>query len=159
MLDKYKAHLAGLKDLRNVAPRRLQHLQEGWFEYALEYSGACFMCDKPGKEGVPCDELRPDTPPLSHPPRQSSSQGLSQGSSCGRTGVHALAPTSSGIVDDNPNEIPSPDYTSNPFLIDNQRTPTPSDVESCAPTPPPTVEYNEYGCRTAHSNGKGRARD
>ncbi|KAG8726439.1 hypothetical protein FRC10_007121, partial [Ceratobasidium sp. 414] len=34
MLDKYEAHLAGLKDLRKVAPRRVQRLQEGWFEYA-----------------------------------------------------------------------------------------------------------------------------
>ncbi|KAG9084998.1 hypothetical protein FRC06_003774, partial [Ceratobasidium sp. 370] len=34
MLDKYEAHLVGLKDLRKVAPKRLQSMQDGWFEYA-----------------------------------------------------------------------------------------------------------------------------
>ncbi|KAG9094155.1 hypothetical protein FRC06_011110 [Ceratobasidium sp. 370] len=154
MLEKYEAHLAGLKDLRKVAPRRLERLQEGWFEYAAEYSGAWFMHEKSGKDGVPREELRPDTPPPSPPPGQS----LSQGSSCGGTSVRAVAPTSSQI-DDDLYEIPTPGHSPNPFFIDNQRVPTPPNVESHAPTPPLPAEYNEHGCRTARSNGKGRARD
>lgn len=35
MLDKYEAHLTGLKELRAVAPTRLTHLQEYWFQYAM----------------------------------------------------------------------------------------------------------------------------
>ncbi|KAG9108045.1 hypothetical protein FRC07_008531 [Ceratobasidium sp. 392] len=34
MLYKYKAHLAGLKDLHNFAPRQMQCLQDEWFSYA-----------------------------------------------------------------------------------------------------------------------------
>jgi hypothetical protein len=34
MLEKYEGHLASLKDLRKIAPRRLERLQDGWFEYA-----------------------------------------------------------------------------------------------------------------------------
>jgi hypothetical protein len=33
MLDKYKAHLAGLKELHTVAPRRFLKLQDEWTQY------------------------------------------------------------------------------------------------------------------------------
>jgi hypothetical protein len=33
MLDKYEAHLAGLKELRAVAPRRFLKLQDEWTQY------------------------------------------------------------------------------------------------------------------------------
>jgi hypothetical protein len=33
MRDKYEAHLAGLKDLRDVAPRRMARLQAEWRKY------------------------------------------------------------------------------------------------------------------------------
>ncbi|KAG8721716.1 hypothetical protein FRC08_010852 [Ceratobasidium sp. 394] len=157
MLDKYEAHLAGLKELRKIAPKRLQRMQDGWFEYASEYSGACFIREKCDQECTPREELRPDTPPPPPPPRQSSSQGSSQGSSRSGTSVRALAPTSSYVEDDDLYE--TPDLGPNPFFIDDQRAPTPSDVESRAPTPPPPAEYNEHGCQTARSKGKGRARD
>ncbi|KAG8729046.1 hypothetical protein FRC10_004333 [Ceratobasidium sp. 414] len=160
MLEKYEAHLTGLKDLQKVAPRRLECLQEGWFEYAAEYSGAWFTHEKSGKDGVPCKELRPDTPPPLPSPGQPSSQGLLQGLSHGGTSVCAVAPTSSHIDDDDDlYEMPNPNHSLNPFFIDDQCKPTPSNVESRAPTPPPPTEYNEHGCQTARSKGKGRARD
>ncbi|KAG8733362.1 hypothetical protein FRC10_000287 [Ceratobasidium sp. 414] len=161
MLEKYKAHLAGLKDLRKVALRRLECLQEGWFEYAAEYSGTWFTHEKSGKDGVPCEELHPDTPPLPPLPGQSLLQESSQGSSCGGTSVHALAPASSHIEDDDDlyKTMPNPNHSLNPFFIDDQHAPTPSNVESRASTPPPPTEYNEHGCQTAHSKGKGRAHD
>ncbi|KAG9075267.1 hypothetical protein FRC06_010187, partial [Ceratobasidium sp. 370] len=103
------------------------------------------------EECTPREELRPDTPPP---------QSSSQGSSRGGTSIRALAPTSSDIDDDcGLYEVPSVNHASNPFFIDDQRTPTPSDAESRAPTPLPTAEYNEHGCQTARSKGKGRARD
>jgi hypothetical protein len=34
MLDRYEAHLTGLKDLREIAPRRMFHLQNEWIDYA-----------------------------------------------------------------------------------------------------------------------------
>jgi hypothetical protein len=35
MLEKYESHLTGLKELRAVAPTRLQHMQDDWYKYAL----------------------------------------------------------------------------------------------------------------------------
>jgi hypothetical protein len=35
MLDKYEAHLTGLKDLRDIAPNRMFGLQKDWLEYAV----------------------------------------------------------------------------------------------------------------------------
>ncbi|KAG9092813.1 hypothetical protein FRC06_011781 [Ceratobasidium sp. 370] len=160
MLDKYEAHLAGLKDLRKVAPRRLERLQEGWFEYATEYSGAWFAHEKSGKDGVPREELCPDTPLPSPPPRQSLSQESSQGPSHRGTSVCALAPISSRVTEeDDFYEIPYPNRGPNPFFIDDQHVPTPSNVESRTPTPPPPAEYNKHGCQTARSKGQGRASD
>ncbi|KAG8685288.1 hypothetical protein FRC08_013209 [Ceratobasidium sp. 394] len=155
MLEKYEGHLAGLKDLRKVAPRRLQRLQEGWFEYAAEYFGAWFTHEKSGKDGVPCEELRPDTPPPSPPRAESLSQGSLQGSSRGGTSVRALAPTSSRIEDDDYDlyEMPYPDHGPNPFFIDDQHAPTPSDVESRAPTPPPPVSAPRVTQRRCPSRG------
>ncbi|KAG9075915.1 hypothetical protein FS749_012356 [Ceratobasidium sp. UAMH 11750] len=62
MLDKYEAHLAGLKDLEEVAPERMEELRKQWAKYAQAYSGASFVRRRGGQAATLRSELRPDTP-------------------------------------------------------------------------------------------------
>ncbi|KAG9127158.1 hypothetical protein FRC07_000416 [Ceratobasidium sp. 392] len=139
MLNKYKAHLAGLKDLRKVAPRLVVDLQNRWFEYASEYSGASFVCSRADQPTSQQSEMRPDTPepePLPEPP--------AKGSSCRSTSCQALSPALSVTY-------PDPD-----LFLDDERDQTLLPDKSCCPSP---VEDNKHGCVTAASKGKGRADD
>ncbi|KAG9079828.1 hypothetical protein FRC06_007423, partial [Ceratobasidium sp. 370] len=161
MLDKYEAHLTGLKDFRKAAPRRLEKLQDGWFEYASQYSGATFVREKSGQEPGPCSEFRPDTPPPSpSPPPESPSQGSSHGGNNASALAATNAPTNVVMEEDDLyNHPPSLHPETNPFLAPDDRcASTPHDVEH-APTPTPDAEFNERGYPTAQSKGKGRACD
>ncbi|QRV72595.1 hypothetical protein RhiJN_14949 [Ceratobasidium sp. AG-Ba] len=153
MLDKYETHLAGLKELRSVAPRRMEKLQKGWSEYAFDYCGASFLDkDKDRDEAVFHSEFRPDTPPPEAPSESSR-----------RTSLRALGPENSrDFPEDGEDQLYSPVHGSpiertrspNPFL--NYSHAKPPGLDSSRP-PLPDAEYNEYGYRTAHSKGKGRA--
>ncbi|QRV91330.1 hypothetical protein RhiJN_19348 [Ceratobasidium sp. AG-Ba] len=152
MLDKYESHLAGLKGLQAVAPRRTEKLQLGWANYAFDYCGASFVDERKNREEVVFhSEFRPDTPPLEDPSESS------------RTGsLRALAPESSRVLpEDGEERMYSPvpgspierTRSPNPFL--ELRADTPYEDESRPPSPDP--EYNEHGYRTARSKGKDRA--
>ncbi|KAG9091639.1 hypothetical protein FRC06_000482 [Ceratobasidium sp. 370] len=63
MLNKYVAHLRGLKEARAGAKARVLRLQQEWFDYGFEYSGA-MMVDDPFTQIITLrSEIRPDTPP------------------------------------------------------------------------------------------------
>ncbi|KAG9096298.1 hypothetical protein FRC06_008817 [Ceratobasidium sp. 370] len=63
MLNKYVAHLRGLKEARAGAKARMLRLQQEWFDYGFEYSGA-MMIDDPYTQMITLrSEIRPDTPP------------------------------------------------------------------------------------------------
>ncbi|KAG8712848.1 hypothetical protein FRC08_014014 [Ceratobasidium sp. 394] len=63
MLNKYVAHLRGLKEACAGAKARLLRLQQEWFDYGFEYSGA-MMTDDPSTQMITLrSEIRPDTPP------------------------------------------------------------------------------------------------
>ncbi|QRV78996.1 hypothetical protein RhiJN_07011 [Ceratobasidium sp. AG-Ba] len=129
MLDKYESHLAGLKGLQAVAPIRTAKLQQGWSEYAFDYCGASFIDEsKDREEAMLHSEFRPDTPPPEAPSESSRPRSL-----------RALAPETTPV-------FPEDEYS---------RAETPEYNESRSPSP--DAEYNEYGYRTAHSKGKGRA--
>ncbi|KAG8690901.1 hypothetical protein FRC11_008261 [Ceratobasidium sp. 423] len=64
MCEKYEAQLAGLKELRRVAPRRMHRLQNEWRDYAAGYSGAVFVPDEADDVPVHQPLMRPDTPEL-----------------------------------------------------------------------------------------------
>ncbi|KAG9098213.1 hypothetical protein FRC06_006638, partial [Ceratobasidium sp. 370] len=66
MLDKYEAHLAGLKALRDIAPDRLNDLQTEWHDYTKSYAGALFVHTHHGQAVTLHSELRPDTPRPEH---------------------------------------------------------------------------------------------
>ncbi|CEL59040.1 LON domain serine protease, putative [Rhizoctonia solani AG-1 IB] len=61
MHDKYEAQLAGLKTLRDVAPRRMNRLQDEWKCYVVEYSGASFELEET-QDLAGKSQIRPDTP-------------------------------------------------------------------------------------------------
>ncbi|QRV92933.1 hypothetical protein RhiJN_20951 [Ceratobasidium sp. AG-Ba] len=157
MLDKYEAHLQNLKELQSVAPRRLERMQAGWTEYAFDYSGASFLQSGKDREQATFHaEMRPDTPPPETPVGSLTPLSLGEGSS-----TRALAPSSSRVMPSEAEfdvfhvaDLDERSCSPNP-LFDAPRAPTPYHAASRPSSPPP--EYNEYGCRTASSSGKGRA--
>ncbi|KAG9100784.1 hypothetical protein FRC06_003742 [Ceratobasidium sp. 370] len=63
MREKYEAHLAGLKELREIAPRRMAKLQTKWRKYVEQYSGVSFTDPEEDEAGGSRpSEMRPDTP-------------------------------------------------------------------------------------------------
>ncbi|KAF8754468.1 hypothetical protein RHS01_06101 [Rhizoctonia solani] len=62
MREKYKAQLAGLKELCKVAPRRLRQLQMEWRDYVAEYLGALFVPESNSNAGLCSTRICPDTP-------------------------------------------------------------------------------------------------
>ncbi|CAE6450360.1 unnamed protein product [Rhizoctonia solani] len=61
MQQKYEAQLTSLKDLREVAPRRMRRLQSEWNNYVVEYSGAAFEQQSDASPAQK-NQMRPDTP-------------------------------------------------------------------------------------------------
>ncbi|KAG9082203.1 hypothetical protein FRC06_005170 [Ceratobasidium sp. 370] len=62
MLNKYVAHLRGLKEARAAARGRIGRLQDHWFAFGLEYSGAVPV-DEPIYQPITLQsEVCPDTP-------------------------------------------------------------------------------------------------
>ncbi|KAG8690078.1 hypothetical protein FRC11_013989 [Ceratobasidium sp. 423] len=61
MHKKYKSQLAGLKELRTVAPRCMHCLQNQWRDYVVEYLGASFEPEN-NALSVHRSQMRPDTP-------------------------------------------------------------------------------------------------
>ncbi|CAE6403487.1 unnamed protein product [Rhizoctonia solani] len=141
MREKYEAQLAGLKELRDIAPRRMQRLQDRWRDYAAEYSGAVLVPEGTDSEPARTSRMRPDTPEpdnaisveemearlLEHARQESIRENL------GRMAAQELA-EGMGIDEDEDSHASAP--------------------PSRSPSPP--VEFNEYGVLTARSKGKRR---
>ncbi|KAG8716828.1 hypothetical protein FRC08_008739 [Ceratobasidium sp. 394] len=154
MLNKYEAHLAGLKELHAVAPRRLHGLQDQWSTYAKEYSGASFI-RKAGTQAVTLSsELRPDTPePATHEEDQYDTDAEES-----RLLEAARIASLEQLIHDNRTLKDVDSRAGSPaFDLDGLHVATPHTIRSHSPTPPPAVEYNEEGRLTARSKGKGRA--
>ncbi|QRW15596.1 LON domain serine protease [Rhizoctonia solani] len=62
MQGKYKAQLAGLKELHKVAPRCLRQLQMEWQDYIVEYLGALFVPEGNSNAGLCSTRICLDTP-------------------------------------------------------------------------------------------------
>lgn len=153
MREKYEATLSSLKELRDIAPRRMERLQREWREYVEQYSGATFKSpEELEAEGAARpSEMRPDTPEpednamgvdemneqLFETARQASLRERMLGL-ISRHGVRADDAAMDLDDDGEPEEQP------------DDRT------RSRSPTPPP-VELDENGRLTARSKGKGRA--
>ncbi|KAG9088020.1 hypothetical protein FRC06_002258 [Ceratobasidium sp. 370] len=146
MLDKYEAHLAGLKALRDVAPQRLSDLQTDWRDYTKSYSGASFIRTHRGQAVTLHSELRPDTP---RPERH-----------CRRGQVDAERAVDHDELDSRLTQTARlaslQQLAIERGVLDetNTRAETPDVFQSCPSTPP--VEYNKHGRITARSKGKGQ---
>ncbi|QRV99082.1 hypothetical protein RhiJN_27101 [Ceratobasidium sp. AG-Ba] len=138
MLDKYEAHLAGLKELRSVAPRRFKRLQDEW-----DYTGASFVRTSNGQAVTDRSELRPDSPVE----RSSAEQWEELDLELEEERMMRDAQMASIETLD--------DYLETRQLDDRHPT---DDVPSHTPSPTPAVEYDSSGRLTARSKGKGRAR-
>ncbi|KAG8732766.1 hypothetical protein FRC10_000616 [Ceratobasidium sp. 414] len=62
MLNKYVAHLRGLKSARRRAKLRFKHLAQEWFDFRFEYSGAMELDDPFTQPVTQEEDIRPDTP-------------------------------------------------------------------------------------------------
>ncbi|KAF8609549.1 hypothetical protein BDV93DRAFT_503858 [Ceratobasidium sp. AG-I] len=62
MLNKYVAHLRGLKEARAAAKTRITRLQKHWFDYGYEYSGATLPDELYDQPITLRSDVRPDTP-------------------------------------------------------------------------------------------------
>ncbi|KAG9091249.1 hypothetical protein FS749_016677 [Ceratobasidium sp. UAMH 11750] len=62
LLHKYVAHLRGLKETRITAKSRVERLQEKWFEFGYQYSGAIPIYEPYYQPITLRTDVRPDTP-------------------------------------------------------------------------------------------------
>ncbi|KAG9083275.1 hypothetical protein FRC06_004610 [Ceratobasidium sp. 370] len=148
MLDKYEAHLAGLKNIRTIAGGRLSELQDGWLLYAEQYSGASFARPRGGQAITLLSELRPDTPERERVPdeRRIDYEELEERLvQAARLASLKQAAIERSMRDEDESHAGTPPMG----------TQSPNTLRSRSPAPP--MEYNEYGCVTASSKGKGRA--
>ncbi|QRV76878.1 Formin-like protein 20 [Ceratobasidium sp. AG-Ba] len=143
MLDKYEAHLAGLKELRSVAPRRFQRLQDEWSAYIRDYTGASFVRTSTGQAITDRSELRPDSPVEQSPTKQREELDLELEE---ERMMHDAHMASIETLED---------YWETRGLDNGQLFA--DSVPSRTPSPDPTVEYDSNGRLTARSKGKGRA--
>ncbi|QRV93926.1 LON domain serine protease [Ceratobasidium sp. AG-Ba] len=138
MLDKYEAHLAGLKELRSVAPRRFKWLQDEWSAYIRDYTGASFVCTGNGQAVTDRSELRPDSPVE----RPSSEQWDELDLELEEERMMRDAQMASIETLE--------DYYETRQLDDQHIT---DDVPSRTPSPTPVAEYDSNGRLTARSKG------
>ncbi|QRV81049.1 hypothetical protein RhiJN_09064 [Ceratobasidium sp. AG-Ba] len=61
MLNKYVAHLRGLKAARRKAKGRFKRLAQEWFDFGFEYSGAMELEDPFDQTVTQASNVRPDT--------------------------------------------------------------------------------------------------
>ncbi|QRV93721.1 Formin-like protein 20 [Ceratobasidium sp. AG-Ba] len=62
MLNKYVAHLRGLRTARRTAKTRFKRLAKEWFKFGFEYSGAVKPADPFTQPVTLASDIRPDTP-------------------------------------------------------------------------------------------------
>ncbi|CAE6370490.1 unnamed protein product [Rhizoctonia solani] len=142
MREKYEAQLAGLKELREIAPRRMNRLLDEWRDYAAGYSGAVFVSDDADTMSVRKSQMRPDTPE----PEDTISIEEMEAQLLETARLESLRERELALAAQELEEMPVDE--------DNgSDSPTP---RTRSPSPLP-IERNEYGVVTARSKGKRRA--
>ncbi|GAB1528370.1 hypothetical protein RhiTH_011564 [Rhizoctonia solani] len=140
MQEKYKAQLAGLKELRKVAPRRLRRLQMEWRDYVAEYSGALFVPESNSNAGLCSTRIRPDTPK----PEDRDAISMDE------METHLFKNAQQASNQEQMDLISAQEMVDGNIDIDINADPHSS---RC---PSPILEYNKHGILTAYSKGKGR---
>ncbi|EUC56335.1 hypothetical protein RSOL_172160, partial [Rhizoctonia solani AG-3 Rhs1AP] len=140
MREKYEAQLAGLQQLRRVAPRRMHRLQNEWRD---EYSGALLGPTNEGNaDPTHLSQMRPDTPELG------------EAISVEEMDERLLETARQESIRERMAQLAGEDLANSMDVDEDLRSGT-SAPPSRAQTPP-TPEYNDYGVLTARSKGKGR---
>ncbi|KAG9087049.1 hypothetical protein FRC06_002757 [Ceratobasidium sp. 370] len=153
MCEKYEAHLAGLKELCGIAPKRMAELQEKWRKYVEEYSGISFTDPKNDETGVlrPL-EMRPDTPESD---MEADLMATQDAMSTEELNEQLFATAHQESLRDRMREIiackEQEAQAGAPTFDDDD------DAHSRSPSPA-VVKLNEHGRLTARAKGKGRAR-
>ncbi|KAF8670469.1 hypothetical protein RHS04_08598 [Rhizoctonia solani] len=140
MREKYEAQLAGLKELRKVAPRRLRQLQMEWRDYVAEYSGALFVPESDSNAGSCSTRIRPDTP------KPEDCDAISTD----EMETHLFENARQASNQEQMDLISAQEMVDGNIDIDINADPH----SSCCPSP--ILEYNKHGILTAYSKGKGR---
>ncbi|GAB1526095.1 hypothetical protein RhiTH_009261 [Rhizoctonia solani] len=140
MREKYEAQLAGLKELRKVAPRRLRRLQMEWRDYVAEYSGALFVPESDSNAGSCSTRIRPDTPEPEDRDAISTDE----------METHLFENARQASNQEQMDLISAQEMVDGDIDIDINADPHSS---RC---PSPILEYNKHGILTAYSKGKGR---
>ncbi|KDN46239.1 hypothetical protein RSAG8_04466, partial [Rhizoctonia solani AG-8 WAC10335] len=141
MREKYEAQLAGLKELREAAPRRMNRLQDEWRDYTAGYSGAVFISDDADTASVRKSQMRPDTPE----PEDAISIEEMEAQLFETARQESLRERERALAAHELEEMPVDED-------DGSNAPT-SHTRSPSPLP---IERNEYGVVTARSKGKRR---
>ncbi|CAE7174718.1 unnamed protein product [Rhizoctonia solani] len=144
MREKYEAQLAGLKELRRIAPRRMSRLQNEWRDYVIDYSGA--LLDPAEQSTVDLAgplQMRPDTP------EQDDVMSVEE------LNDRLFETARQASIQDRMAEIAAEELAAPMDVEDSgSRDSTPHS----RPSTPVPVEQNEYGVLTARSKGKNRAK-
>ncbi|KAG9094268.1 hypothetical protein FRC06_010997 [Ceratobasidium sp. 370] len=173
MLDKYEAHLAGLKELRAVAPRRLHRLQDEWSAYVkqvpynLDYSGATFVRKHAEQTVTQQLELRVDSPVPEELDYNPEEERLFEQYEEEERLIEQYEEEQQ-LLDEREEQMMEEvcimsleqavrEHEARVATPTNDNAPTPHNVSSRSPSPAPTVEYREDGRLTTRSKGKGRA--
>ncbi|KAF8604053.1 hypothetical protein BDV93DRAFT_119524 [Ceratobasidium sp. AG-I] len=162
MREKYEVQLAGLKELRDVAPKRMEKLQAQWRKYVMEYSGAMLAgAEQVPFEGAHQSEMRPDTPELeSEDETRAEPQTQMQANDAISVEEMNACLTETGrqaSLQERAQEIAAREEMEvDPSAAMDEDEDEDEDAEPHAPTLPP-FEYNSQGRLTACSKGKGSA--
>ncbi|KAF8593926.1 hypothetical protein BDV93DRAFT_516183 [Ceratobasidium sp. AG-I] len=144
MREKYEGQLSGLKQLRDVAPRRMEKLQRQWCKYIKEYSGASFKTPQElaAQSSTQNSEMRLDTP---EPDADAISVDEMNEIIFETRRQESLREHYQVFADNAADPDAEPDHQSDEDDGNLSRS----------PTPPP--EIDEQGRFTSRSKGKGRS--
>ncbi|KAG9094990.1 hypothetical protein FRC06_010253 [Ceratobasidium sp. 370] len=157
MREKYEGHLANLKELRDIAPRRMAKLQTKWHKYVEEYSGVSFTNTEGNQAGgLHPSEMRPDTPgPDMDEVDPIETQDWMSVDALNETArQESMRDRMRKIIAHEEREAQASTPTYNDDNNDESRAQTPHSVHLRSPSPA-TTEYNEHGRLTTRSKGKG----
>ncbi|KAB5588225.1 Formin-like protein 20 [Ceratobasidium theobromae] len=150
MRDKYEAQLAGLKELRDVAPRRMNRLQNEWRDYVAEYSGAVFIPECENVEPLRRSQMRPDTP-----------EPNVDAITVEEMNRNLLETARQASLRDQMEFIAAQELAMDMGAADDVEMGEPEELHAptrCSRSPSPLpAEYNEHGIQTASSKGKGHS--
>lgn len=161
MCEKYESILAGLKQLRDVAPRRMSRLQTEWRDFVAEYSGAMLSREGVDTNGPRQSEMRPDTPDLEEEDQAQAQVQTTNAMSVDEMNNRLFETARLASLEERARQIAARELENGLDAPidedqDDDAAPHAPTARSRSGTPPPP-EYDEEGRLTTRSKGKRRA--